>query len=146
MNGRASKPPLQGSRALTPRSKVWLEVDGHFAVGEGGIALLDAIRSKGSLRQAATIVGWSYRHAWDYLRRMETALGLPLIARQRGRPREGSQLTGEGAALLQALWKLQQAVRAETERAFRLGLHRGGRREAKGTPRTRPSGPASPAP
>ena len=100
-----------------PRSKVWLEVGGRFAVGEGGIALLEAVRRRGSIRQAAA-VGWSYRQTWDYVRKTEAALGLRLVQREPGRPREGSALTGDGEALLEALRRLQQAVQRATERSF----------------------------
>ena len=127
-----------------PRSKVWLEVGGRFAVGEGGIALLEAVRRRGSLRQAAVAVGWSYRHAWDYVQKTEAALGLRLIQRQPGRPREGSELNGEGEALLQALRRLQQGVQREARRCFRLspwsarreGASRGSARSARGAARS----------
>lgn len=103
-----------------PRSKVWLEVGGKFAVGEGGIALLEPVRRRGSLRQAAGTIGWPYRHTWDYLQKTEAVLGLRLIRREPGRPREGSALTGEGEGLLQALRRLQQTVQRATERGFRV--------------------------
>lgn len=107
-----------------PRSKVWLEVGGRFAVGEGGMALFEAVRRRGSLRQAAVAVGWSYRHAWDYVQKTEAVLELRLIQREPGRPRQGSALTGEGEALVQALRRLQQAVQRTTEQTFRVKLRR----------------------
>jgi molybdate transport system regulatory protein len=115
-DGREKK--KRSAERLTAKSKVWLEVGDRFAVGDGGIDLLDAIRRHGSLRQAAVHVGWSYRHAWDYLRRMETAFGRPLSASRPGRPHEGCDLTRFGEQILQALTSLKEAVRAETERAF----------------------------
>ena len=47
------------------------EVDGQFVIGEGGFDLLNAVSTTGSLTGAAQTVGWSYRHAWGYLRRAD---------------------------------------------------------------------------
>ena len=119
MNGRTSKIPRRRIGSIAARSKVWLEVDGEFAVGEWGVALLDAVRTRGSLRQAAAAVGWSYRHVWDYIQRMEGAFGVPLIVTAPDRPRAGARLTAYGETLLRSLHALREAVRKETERAFR---------------------------
>ena len=129
MNGRVSKLSPQFPAALTLRSKVWLEVADRFAIGEGGAVLLQAVRDHGSLRQAAAVVGWSYRHAWDYVQRMEQSLGVRLVVRQPARPREGSRLTQEGKYLVQMLRELQRAVQAEAERRFR--------QRVRGTPAVR---------
>ena len=126
MHADASKSSPRVARTVTPCSKVWLEVGGRFAVGEGGIALLEAVRVRGSLRRAAGDVGWSYRHAWDYVQKTEAVLELRLIQREPGRPRDGSALTGDGEALLQALGRLQRAVQRATERSFRVTLRRSG--------------------
>ena len=138
MNGRASKAssPLPG--ALTPKAKVWLEVGDRFAVGEWGAVLLEAVRDRGSLRQAAAAVGWSYRHAWDYVQRIENTLGLRLVIGQAGRPREGSRLTREGDELVRVLHDLQRVVQAEAARHFSEQVH-GARRGAGGRPRPRRS-------
>lgn len=98
------------------RTKSWLEVDGRFAIGEGGFELLDSIGARGSLVEAAKEVGWSYRHAWGYLRRAESVLGVPLTERRAGKGRRrGLDLTGAATALLrqateEQLWKGPAAV------------------------------------
>ncbi|TGP39342.1 LysR family transcriptional regulator, partial [bacterium M00.F.Ca.ET.230.01.1.1] len=53
----------------------------------------------GSIAQAATLKGLSYRHAWGLLRSIEERLGGPLIAKERGR---GSVLSELGQAVLRA--------------------------------------------
>ena len=63
---------------LAVRRKDWLELDGEFVIGEGGFDLLNAVTTTGSLTAATKVVGWSYRHAWGYLRRAETALDVRL--------------------------------------------------------------------
>jgi molybdate transport system regulatory protein len=106
--------------------------------GEWGAVLLEAVRDRGSLRQAAAAVGWSYRHAWDYVQRMENALGLRLVIGQAGRPREGSRLTREGDELVKVLHDLQRVVQKEAERRFSEHIH-GARGRTGGRPRPRRS-------
>ena len=64
--------------SVEAKTKVWIEQDGHFVMGDGGLYLLRAIRQRGSLTLAARDVGWSYRHAWEYIRRAERVLGMVL--------------------------------------------------------------------
>ena len=86
---------------LSIRSKVWFEVDGRFAVGEGGVDLLNAIAVIGSLAGAAQQVGWSYRHAWGYVRRAEQVLGVPLISTRTGKgAARGATLTVQARRLI----------------------------------------------
>ncbi|PYM77260.1 MAG: hypothetical protein DME03_05710, partial [Candidatus Rokuibacteriota bacterium] len=73
--------------AVAVKTKVWLEHNGRFVVGDGGLRLLLGILEHGSLLGAARQIRWSYRHAWEYLRRAEAALGMPLT---RPRPGKGS--------------------------------------------------------
>ena len=69
----------------TVRSKVWLEIRGEFAIGQGGIELLAHVARQGSLARAARDVGWSYRHAWGYVRHAESVLGLRLLSTKSGK-------------------------------------------------------------
>jgi molybdate transport system regulatory protein len=79
---------------LAVRHKVWLERGTRFALGDGGLALLHAIDSTGSVRAAAEEVGWSYRHALGYVTNAERAFGRQLVARARGgNDRGGATLT-----------------------------------------------------
>jgi molybdate transport system regulatory protein len=88
---------LGQSHRLAARSKVWLEAKRRFALGDGGIELLRAVEATGSLRGAATRVGWSYRHALRYLVNAEQALGARLVERARGGHRRGgARLTPAG--------------------------------------------------
>jgi molybdate transport system regulatory protein len=88
---------------LTLKVKFWFERNGQFVVGEGGIRLLQEIAMTGSLARAAKSVGWSYRHAWGYLRRAEKALGVSLAVRRPGKGRvRGLDLTRQALALLRA--------------------------------------------
>jgi molybdate transport system regulatory protein len=80
---------------LTLRRKLWIELDGRFAIGEGGAELLREVDRQGSLAAAARRVGWSYRHAWGYLRRAESVLGVSLVATKPGKGSgRGTVITG----------------------------------------------------
>jgi molybdate transport system regulatory protein len=82
------------------RTKVWLEHEGHFVMGDGGLWLLEAIERLGSLAAAVRAMGWSYRHAWGYLRRAETVLGAVLLEARAGRgASRGTRLTTDGRRL-----------------------------------------------
>ena len=87
--------------AVTLRIKHWLEVDGRFAIGDGGVELLRAIAAHGTLAKAAREVGSSYRHAWGYVRQAESALGIPLTQSRPGKgTARGLELTAQARRLL----------------------------------------------
>lgn len=94
---------------MTVRSKRWIEVNGRFAIGEGGGELLAAVETEGSLAQAARLVGWSYRHAWGYVRRAESVLGVPLLLTKPGKgSARGMQVTIEAKNVMATLRGLQE--------------------------------------
>ena len=119
MNSRASKWRHGPETPLTARSKVWLEAGDRFVIGEGGGALLEAIRRTGSLRRASAEMNWSYRHAWEYLRQMEAAIARKIVLTQPRRPRDGARLTPDGESLLLGLRTLQESVAMTTTKTFR---------------------------
>jgi molybdate transport system regulatory protein len=97
------------------KTRLWLEVDGRFVIGDGGVQLLLGVRRDGSLAAAVRRIGWSYRHAWGYLRRAEAALGAPLTTARAGKGRAGGAvLTGLGervvAQLPEARARIDDAV------------------------------------
>src|SRR5262245_10756035 len=97
------------------KTRVWLEVGNRFVMGDGGVHLLLGVRRHGSLAAAVRRIGWSYRHAWGYLRRAEAALGAPLTAARAGKGQaRGAVLTELAerivAQLLEARARIDQAV------------------------------------
>lgn len=91
--------------------------------------LLLAIRSKGSISEAAQTLGYSYRHVWGELKRWESQLGRPLIVWSRG---HAAQLTPFADKLLWAERLAQarvapqiEALHAELERAFAIAFQDG---------------------
>ena len=106
---------------LQLKSKTWLEVNGKFIIGEGGIALLEAIGRLGSIQKAARQLGWSYRHTWGYLKNMERNAGMRIVLAQHGgRSRGGTRLTPEGAKFLRDYKRFQRDLRATVEKKSRL--------------------------
>lgn len=75
------------------------DADGREASLTDVVPLLTLVDESGSIAQAATLKGLSYRHAWGLLRAIEERLGGALIAKARGR---GSVLSELGQAVLRA--------------------------------------------
>jgi molybdate transport system regulatory protein len=92
---------------------VWIERDGRFVIGDGGLRLLLGIARTGSLTGAARDIGWSYRHAWGYLRRAARALGVPLAAARPGKgAQRGMVLTTAGDRLVAELGRIRDEIDA----------------------------------
>jgi len=97
--------------AAQPKTKIWLERGGRFMIGDGGLHLLDGIARSGSLAEAVREIGWSYRHAWGYLRRAESVLGAPLLLTRPGKgAARGTTLTPAGRLLLERLRALRDRI------------------------------------
>ena len=110
----------QREHRLAVRHKVWLERGTRFALGDGGLALLHAIDSMGSVRAAAVEVGWSYRNALGYDTNAEGALGRPLVARARcGNDRGGAALTPAARNFLRRYSIFRGRLDREVERLYR---------------------------
>lgn len=89
--------------AYIPRQKLWLERDGHLVMSEYRMRLLTLIGESGSLAQAATAMGLSYRRAWGKVKELEANLGMPLVQSEVGGAGGGhTTLTPEAAALIEA--------------------------------------------
>ena len=98
--------------------KIWLtRADGDPAgkngqemVGQGRIELLRRMAELGSLKKAAESMNMSYRLAWGRLKKMEEALGRPLVESSDNR-RGGHRLTPAGAELIREFRQWEARVR-----------------------------------
>ena len=81
--GRGSRNSDLADR-VTPRAKLWLEVNSQYVFGLGISEILKAVQHTGSIKAAAQEVGKSYRHVWDKIKQAEQALGVPLVRTQVG--------------------------------------------------------------
>ena len=94
--------------------KIWLTradgkktgTAGQELLGQGRVELLRRMAELGSLKKAAESMGMSYRLAWGRLKKMEEALGRPLVESGDNR-RGGYSLTPAGEELVAAfrLWE-----------------------------------------
>ena len=93
------------------KTKVWFEIEGRFVIGDGGLRLLQGIRTHGSLLGAAREMGWSYRHAWGYLKRAEQAFGTALTVARAGKgASRGMTLTESGRLLAERLAEFRRRI------------------------------------
>ncbi|MCW3975045.1 MAG: TOBE domain-containing protein [Candidatus Bathyarchaeota archaeon] len=63
-------------------------------LGKGGVSILKAIKTHGSITEAAKHAGVSYKYAWDRVSDMEKAFGEPFL-----KTRRGGKMGGGGAEL-----------------------------------------------
>ncbi len=98
--------------------KIWLTradgdadaKDGLELVGQGRVELLRRMAELGSLKKAAESMSMSYRLAWGRLKKMEEALGRPLVE-SGGHRRGGYRLTPAGEELVTAFRRWEDEVR-----------------------------------
>jgi hypothetical protein len=64
---------------LVPRIKVWLEVGGRYAFGQGCLLARRLVERSGSIKQAVADLGKSYRHVRSRIKAAEEALGHALV-------------------------------------------------------------------
>ena len=83
--------------------KIWLEYKGKPLIGKGGAKILEQIEKQKSISKAAEKLGMSYRYVWSYLKRIEKALGEPIVETFRGGKSGGggAKLTKQGKKLLE---------------------------------------------
>jgi len=119
MNGRSYR------IAPRVRGKVWLEADGRFALGDGGVRLLQAIEEAGSIRAAAQLLGWSNRHALAYIDNAERMLDEVLVARTRGgNDRGGARLTETGRDFVRRYGRFRVALDGALHRLYESAFPR----------------------
>lgn len=109
--------------AVTPRAKVWLEVDGRYVFGLGICRILEAVEETGSIKNAAASVGKSYRHVWSRIKEVEQALGISLVATQvGGGDRRRSTLTEPARQLATSYREMREQVFAVVQEQFSTSI------------------------
>ena len=102
----------QGKTSLPFSQQVLIRLtDGEPFFGPGPQRLLLAVRSQGSVLGACEAMGLSYSKGRQMIRRMEGALGFPLVHRIQGGSGGGSaRLTREGELFLELYARYERAV------------------------------------
>jgi molybdate transport system regulatory protein len=92
-------------------------------MGPNYLRFLAAVDKTGTIRDGGQAVGWSYRTCLNRLRRMERALGRPVLLTKRGGKAGGSaRLTPEARRFVRVFARWQQAVEHLSRRAFERAL------------------------
>jgi len=120
-----------------PSCKVWLECEGKPVLGKGGAEILEGIDTEKSLTKAAEKVGMSYRYVWNYIQKIEKAVGEPIVETYKGGKAGGggAQLTDLGRNLLSEYRQLEgylSGVLAEGKSLEVKGLKLSARNNFKG--------------
>lgn len=111
-------------QVMKPHVKVWLELDGKIALGDGRVQLLALIDETGSLRDAAAQLKIPYRRAWGKIHEIETNLGVALVETEIGGPGGGggSKLTDEGRRFVESYQRLSDAMNRHLADEFPLAF------------------------
>lgn len=120
---RPTSKSRSGKKRLSPRTKVWLEIDGEYVFGLGICEMLEAVERTGSIKQAAAELDKSYRYVWGRIKAAEEALAQSLVRTQvGGQGAQRSHLTPLAAQLIQSYRTFRQRVfeiaAAEFKRLF----------------------------
>jgi molybdate transport system regulatory protein len=93
-----------------PSYKIWIEYKGKPVLGKGGAEILKELAKQESISKAAKKLGMSYRYVWNYLEKIEKAIGEPVIETYRGGRvgGGGAKLTRLGAGLLEEYRRLEE--------------------------------------
>ena len=124
----APRTTRQLAHGLTGRVKGWLTLDGEFLLGPRYVQLLEGIDRTGTIREGCRSTRMSYRTCLSRIRRMEAALGAPLVLTHRGGPARGSAaLTPVARRLVRIYREWREAVEQASTAAFAEVLEGGGR-------------------
>ncbi len=106
-----------------PRQKLWIETDGQLVMSDYRVRLLELVAETGSLADAASALGLSYRRAWGKVKELEANLGRPLVSSEVGGAGGGrTALTPEAEELVVAYRRFQQRLQEDVERAYAAEL------------------------
>ncbi|MBO0757247.1 MAG: winged helix-turn-helix domain-containing protein [Bradyrhizobiaceae bacterium] len=102
------------------RLSMRLDLTSGDRIGPGKIALLEAIRSTGSISAAARQLGMSYRRAWLLVEEVNAALRKPAVASTAGgRQGGGAVVTPVGEQVIELYRSIEGIARSSTREEFR---------------------------
>jgi molybdate transport system regulatory protein len=104
----------------SPRLSIRIDLAGGTRIGPGKIALLEAIRSTGSISAGARTLGMSYRKAWLLVEEVNHALREPAVTTETGgRSGGGAALTPVGRRVVDLYRSIETHAQAATSGEFR---------------------------
>lgn len=103
---------------MTPVIRIRIDFAENVHVGPGKIALLEAIKSTGSISDAARSLGMSYRRAWMLINSLKQGFGEAVtVSAAGGAGGGGARVTSFGTSLIRQYRSLEREV-------GRLGVQR----------------------
>jgi molybdate transport system regulatory protein len=111
---------------LQPRIKAWLVAGDEFLMGPRYVRLLEEIDRRGSIREACSRIGLSYRTCLNRIRQMERVLGSRVIRTTRGGATGGgSELTDEAREIIRLYRQWRTKLERSSDALFRRLRRRG---------------------
>jgi molybdate transport system regulatory protein len=96
---------------MTPVIRIRIDFAADVHVGPGKIALLEAIKSTGSISDAARTLGMSYRRAWMLINSLKQGFSEAVtVSSTGGAGGGGARLTSFGASLVRQYRMLEREV------------------------------------
>jgi molybdate transport system regulatory protein len=103
-----------------PRLSIRIDLSSEDRIGPGKIALLEAIRSTGSISAGARSLGMSYRRAWLLVEEVNDALREPAVmAETGGRSGGGAVVTPVGNRVIDLYRAIESTARNAAGHEFR---------------------------
>jgi molybdate transport system regulatory protein len=103
-----------------PRLSIRIDLASGDRIGPGKIALLEAIRTTGSISAAARALGMSYRRAWLLVEEINGSLRDPAVAAETGgRHGGGAALTAAGERIIDLYRAIESQARSAAAGEFR---------------------------
>lgn len=101
-----------GEKDYTIRIRFWIdEAEGPF-LGTGRIILLEKIKEKGSITNAAKSMKMSYRKAWQLIEDMNKRAKHPLVEKiLGGKNGGGAKLTKAGEEAIEQFHKMENEIK-----------------------------------
>ncbi len=103
---------------MKSKSKIWLGVEDEVVYGDGRQVLLKAIEQTGSIRQAASKLGMSYRAAWGKIKATEERLGIELVSKKAGGTDSGTVLTENGKEFMRKFDAFKQEANQSVDSIY----------------------------
>jgi molybdate transport system regulatory protein len=100
-----------------PHLSIRIDLASGGRIGPGKIALLEAIRSTGSISAAARSIGMSYRRAWLLVEEINGILREPAVTAETGG--SGAVVTPAGERIVSLYRAVETRARAATGGEFR---------------------------